>query len=224
MKEVLTIASEFINDLRQQVTSLWLKPDILDINEGWSVSKMDAALVLQLFESLRLSGGFNLYGFQFREASSGHGIILALPDRISAESLLKNFDTEDHAQYFPLRYIESDQSALSYFLKSLFIRECMGFGEWGHGVNWMNHHFLDDRMEPFGFNGSTLPSAHDENWLWLKSKPPSFNCTVVFMDGRVTVSFYTIQIGNNYVIKHHQDIFTTEKPIPDSEENVIATF
>lgn len=93
-------------------------------------------------------------------------------------------------------YIEGDESPLSYFQVSMFLREVAELGAMWHNVYWGHHKLV-----------TSLRDLPDEEWTWQEPEPREW-CPVVWKDKdqRWNVTFHTINEMDADLV-FHKDTF-----------------
>jgi hypothetical protein len=199
-----------LNSQRRCAETTWMREEVLDSPDGWSLSKTDPRAMLDCFRSLRLRDNWNLIGYQFRERNNANGLVLPVPIGTPHAHFLANPPAIAGADGIPplMRAITGDGSFESYLAASLFYRECREFGAMGHGIDWLDHHLLNNECWINGVVSHNLEplGLRKEQWEWLdnvENFEPSVSAAAA---GRI-VSLFTYQGRMDAMIVRHSDTF-----------------
>ena len=183
---------------------------------GWSLAAFDPNSLFDAFPCLQMRDGFRLAAYQFVEGGNGNGFAFAIPTRRSLPEPPEDgfsFDwSPSGAPIFcsgerPLpewvhadieHFLEGDDSPLSYFQASIFLRELREMGACWHGCSWSTHEVL-----------TSATQIAKQNWKWEEEKPRDWR-PVVRQDssGMLHVAFYShTGLGQEQIILH-SDTFT----------------
>lgn len=220
---------EQANERRRRAVLTWFRPEVLDAPEGWSVSRADPSELLECFPPLALRPGVKLCGYQFRDGTSGNGLVLALPQEAAPELFLPEpHSAPGLAAYADvLAAVRGDASPESYFAASLFRRECDEFGAFGDGISWLDQHLLNNDCwdaagaQVVSHNYEELSLRRDE-WSWLEPPPDDF-APLLEADGTgLTLTFHTYHGRRDARITRHVDTFAEGDCRFDPAARVIA--
>jgi hypothetical protein len=196
---------------------------------GWNLADFDPNLLFDAFPCLQLRDGFRLAAYQFVEGGNANGFVFALPTHCSLPEPPEDgfrFDWSPSGSPIfcsgerPLprwvhadveRYLEGDDSPLSYFQASIFLRELREMGACWHGCSWSTHEIL-----------TSATQIAKQHWKWKTEKPGDWR-PVVRRDsaGNWHVSFHShTGLGQEQII-FHDDKYTAGYQF-DTYEKVIA--
>lgn len=196
---------------------------------GWSLADFDPNLLFDAFPCLQLRDGFRLAAYQFFGGGNGNGLVFAIPTHRSLPEPPEDgfsFDwSSSGAPMFcsgerPLPewvhsdvecFLEGDDSPLSYFQASIFLRELREMGACWHGCSWSTHQVL-----------TSATQIAKQNWEWKEERPRDWR-PMVRQDsvGKWHVSFYShTGLGQEQII-FHLDKYTRGYQF-DADEKEIA--
>lgn len=204
-----------LQELRERASEAGRVPD--DGPEGWSLSVVDPADVVLVFDSLRLSPAYKLCAYQYRERGNGNAFVYAIPagsdvphpdacPRKTGQFLAPPVPAGALDDF--MMAVEGDQTPLSHFHASLLKRELHEFGALWHGCRWGAEQIVD-RM-PTGhrdgtcYDAETYPGpASPDYWVWKRSPPKRWAPVVTMGPTRIRVSFYTYgEVGREHIARH----------------------
>jgi len=175
--------------------------------DGWSKSKIDPMKVLDAFSTLHTKRGFVLRAYQYVSGGSGNGVVWGMPEDSAFPGPDECSKLEDAFLECPrppgavedvMEAIEGDGSDLSYLYASLCAREISGLGAMWHGCSWSSHSIVDEQSSLDDFN---LEETSD--WDWPEDKPKDWRPSVLRVNDKVIVSFYTYtRLGSEGVVRH----------------------
>ncbi len=195
---------------------------------GWQVASYDPNLLSSDCKHIRLRKGFKLASYQFMADGNGNGFTLAIPEDRSLPNpqgkilmgwdgptpVFKIADTDapDWIHQDVDAFLEGDESALSYFEASLFLRQLRELGALWHGCSWSSHEIL------------AAPREYDPaTWKWESPVPSDWRPSVRRVTSKeVEVTFLTYSgLGGQQIVRHVDTYACGYRLAP--EETVIAT-
>jgi hypothetical protein len=211
-------------ELRRRAAAVW-EGAARDGRHGWQRSAADPAALLAVFDALHLKPGFQLCAYQYMEGDDGQGMIWAVPvgqvnQTCPDPGLSTNPPRPAGALDDLLTAITGNGSALSYLSASLFAREALEFGAYGHGAAWSAYQIMS--AAPGTGDGFDRPGGEEADWEWAASPPGSWAPVVAMAADQVTVTFYTFcGLGSQRIIRH-LDVYTPGEYRFVTREDVIA--
>jgi hypothetical protein len=183
---------------------------------GWSLADFDPNLLFDAFPRLQMRDGFQLAAYQFFEGGNGNGFVFAIPTRRSLpEPPEDGFSFDWSPSGTPTfrsggrplpewvhadveRFLEGDDSPLSHFQASIFLRELREMRACWHGCSWSTHKVL-----------TSATQIAKQNWEWKEERPLDWR-PVVRQDsaGKWHVTFYSHTGLDQEQIIFHKDTFT----------------
>lgn len=218
-----------LNDLRQQANRLWMQAEYLDAEEGWSRSRFDVQPFLEVFTGIKCKPDMELFAFQFREGQSGNGLLLVCPKVLDATTLLEHIKANhDWSLYMPERHFKAALDGWGPMALSIFLKEALEFGAFGHGINWQDQEIIDDDFwnsseEPVSFLGEPFNKPVPELWLWRTEEPVNFNPGLKMSKQGLTTVFYTMSYREKYYLREHKNIIDEHSgALLSYQETIIA--
>ena len=229
--KIEVISAETIATLRQRASAI-SQPD-RRCPAGWSISSVDPAGVLAVFEPLRLKPGFTLRAYQFTSGGNGNGFVWAIPEGSELPHPDRCPRLEDRFLSPPkppsalddlMEAVDGDGSAFSYLCTSIAARELAEFGAMWHGVSWGAVRVLGsdpraDRND--SADSSDVPSK--DGWSWLSPEPAGWEPTVEMGEESVLVSFLTYTALGEVKISRVSDRFAVGSYVFSSGTEVLAS-
>jgi len=193
--------------------------------DGWQIAPYDPNRLLASCKSIRLRPGFKLASYQFVAGGNGNGLTLVIPedrslpispgriymgwDGPSPVFKVSAMDTLDWIHQDVGEFLEGDESLLSYFEASLFLRELRELGAVWHGTSWDTHEIL------------AAPKEWDPAvWKWEEYEPKDWRPSVTRASQRMirVVFFSYSQLGRQHIVRHVDTYssgyrFTTQEAI-----------
>ncbi|HWI62538.1 MAG TPA: hypothetical protein VNT75_11905 [Symbiobacteriaceae bacterium] len=181
---------------------------------GWQRSAADPATLLAVFDTLQLKPEYRLCAYQYVEGRDGHGVIWAIPAGSACPEPNRRQNDEPPRPQGALddlrAAVAGDGSPLSYLSASLFAREALEFGAFGHGTSWGAYHIIGTapwQGEAPG-DGYAEPGGTAADWEWDDVPPQTWAPSVAVTPDQVTVTFYTFcGLGTQRIIRH-TDVYT----------------
>ena len=188
-----------IRDLRMCMQEA-LTPSGPAVPEGWSVSPVDPAGIVDCLDHVEVKKGVCLGAYQYREGENGSGLVFALPGdaefpeprecMVPEMGTVSGVPVERPAPPAALdHYMEAfdgDGSPRSYLEASIALRELGELGSHGHGRNWAQHVVLDTNPFTEGVPPSvpldTLRVRDASEWRW-EHRPGCWRPTVIAAEG-----------------------------------------
>lgn len=198
-----------LNALRQTANQLWMQAEYLDVEEGWSRSKVDISAFMQVFEGIHCHPDMAVYAFQFREGDSGNGLLLACPKEQSAEWVLEHLkQDQDVSHCFLEKHFWAMVDGWGPMALLLFLKEAGEFGAFGHGISWQEEELIDDALwnsgeVPVSFLGEPFNKPLPELWQWRADEPVDFNPVLKLRENSISAELYTMSYRENYYLRRY---------------------
>lgn len=222
---------KLIRERRNQVASWWMKRLAIDGPAGWSKCELDPMILLGFFYPLRISRGFVLRAYQYRNSAAGYGVVWALPvdaDFPEPTSLSPDDPPKpEGALEDPMEVVYGDGSPWSYLSASLLARELEDFAGFGSGLTWSTHLVLDG--DPWKKNNKFAHalaglgfSNKSPDWQWVSARPRDWRPAVINDDGTTHVRFYTFTGFGQQQINYFEDRYQSDSLVFQRSKRLIA--
>jgi len=231
-KTIKCFSAELIEDLRERVAEISRVPE--DCPEGWSISSIDPARVLAVFESLSLKTGFMLRAYQYRSGGNGNGLVWALPEgkqlpdprlRSRLSCLFLSPGKPPAALPNFMEAIDGDGTPFSYLSASIAGRELVEFGAMWHGISWGSVSMLggDPWSNPQHIPKRQFHKISNDGWVWKTAKPERWEPSIEFKGNSAIVTFITYSGLGQETISRVTDRFSVGSYVSENKTATLAT-
>lgn len=193
----------------------------VDPRPGWQRARVDPLTVIAAAPGVELDPGWQIIAYQFYSDMNAKGSAFAVrnEDADAAPVFHDNGLLEPPSCAAPsiLVALRPSGDAVSFFARSLVMRELSELCSLWHGVRWGANELVA--------GASDLPEPRDRQapWSWEGPALGNVNPVVEVLPGAVRVIFYTRpQLGPARIIEH-TDVHSLRDGLIVSEERVVAS-